>query len=599
MSVAYKNLILAAAVNFLFALSATVCAQQVAPITAGFDKKIVKSSWMYRVISENTVFLTSAASKAQGENKRELIKKSAEQIRYLIDSMEPDGTWWNPSRKIDGDPNVNRFVLAPLLDAITIAERIEDYPREILYWKSQALIAADFQYKAYHGRISWDLGAVSFKKYPNQDVYYLLICALAKNIGTSEEFQKDEQEALKGLESQLMPNGGWHYIGEESESPVYHYITEIILARYYEITRSARALAILKASARYWNQILSDNGQPSYTADPWWKQFWQPIPKSAVQLAERISNSEKLSEILKIDNKYFSEESGTSSAYISEWIKPGFKEEIFLRSPHGFIFDVDSKRYFSKYNNIYADLVEGHGLRNTFIGIRYCNLTSATFCSVMTAVTPKIKIADKTSKTLFLSAPQDDGEFREGLYGVAYAIKYKIHPALINSAPKPKPIDTPFIVQQIWYAKIDGITGVVSISADRAIETEMSLISTMLGPDKVTYDPITDTYKSGELIVKFFKTFGGAVIEPSQRIQPAVWPKWNEIKQGFSESKFWNMGDERHVVVWVGHDLVNAPTSVIYSPETATLQATYSNISIKISHIKEFNYLKLTENESH
>lgn len=599
MSVTYKNLILAAAVNFLFALSATVCAQQVEPIAAGFDKKIVKSSWMYRVIAENTVFLTSAASKAQGENKRELIKKSAEQIRYLIDSMEPDGTWWNPSRKIDGDPNVNRFVLAPLLDAITIAERIEDYPREILYWKSQALIAAEFQYEAYHGRVPWDLGAAIFKKYPNQDVYYLLICALAKNISQSEKFQHDEQEALEGLENQLMPSGGWHYVGEETESPVYHYITEIILSRYYEITKSARALAILKSSVKYWDQILSDNGQPSYTADPWWKQFWQPIPKSAVQLAERISKSKKLSAILKIDNKYFSKESGVSGAYISEWINPSFEEINFLKSPHGFFFDADAKRYFSEENSIYTDLVEGRGLRNTFVGIRYCNLKSATFCSTMRAVTPKIKTTEKTSKTLFLSAPEDDGAFKEGLHGVAYAIKYKIHPAVINSTPKPKSIDTPFMAQQIWYAKSDGITGVVSISAARAMETELSLISTTLGPDQIIYDPSTDTYKSGELIVKFFSSFGGSAIEPEQRIQPSVWPKWNSIQQGFGEQKFWNVGDEQNIIVWVGHDLVNAPKSVVYSPEAATLQATYSNISIKISHIKEFNYLKLTESESH
>lgn len=558
-------------------------------------KKIENASpWIYRSMAEAALKATFLASQDNSSNRIESINKSASEIKALISKMDPDGTWWSPSKSKDGDPNINRFTLAPLLDALYIAESIKDFPSEKLEWKKQALVAANFQYSAYQGKVPWDWAAINYKRYPNQDAYYLLITALAYKLGGENKFERAEQETLDGLESQLMPGGGWHYIAEETESPIYHYITESIISRHFTITGSKRAAAILRASTRYWSNILSATGQPTYIADPWWKQFWLPIPRSAIQLAESINHDEKLTQILNLNDKNFSKESNISRPYVEYWLKINESQKKAHNDDHGFKYDIDAKRYHSEYNDLYTDLVKGRGLRNTFIGIRYCTKNNLT-CTSMRAITPELQLSEKDAPLLFLSETESNGIFKETSDGVIYATDYTIQPGLINGIPKPMDVRSDFRISQVWFAKNTGTVGVISIKSLRDLETRRALVSIALGPDKIIKRDGTIEYYCNGLIVKVFQAFGKDSITSTIPTKPAMWPRWSSIQLGAAEKIEWKREQLQYTTLWIGHDINNAPKSVNYDSKTNTLEMQYAKNFIKLKYSKDINSIEFQE----
>ncbi len=87
-----------------------------------------------------------------------------------------------------------------------------------------------------------------------------------------EKLLARSRELLHAQSANILPDGGTHYIWSQNESPGYHDVVAHFIARTYEITGDAAALAMLRRLEWYGPVSVGRFGE--YWTSPSWKHTW-------------------------------------------------------------------------------------------------------------------------------------------------------------------------------------------------------------------------------------------------------------------------------------------------------------------------------------
>jgi len=475
----------------------------------------IKSAWQYRGVAQDLVALAYAvADKASPHRGRaDLVEHALAMTDWLVTSCHDEGWWWK-SGPLVGDANVNRFTLGPLLDAIRWLRMLPQGEAAWPRWQTKLAAAVDLQRQAYRGEVAWDWGGLAGGEYANQDAYFCLIMALSAELFKLPADRAVATGMAKQIASNLLPDGGIHYISVDNEAPVYHALNLVILGRYATLTGDAEIVQLLKSTANYWPLVLTAEGQPEYWSDVWWKQTWGYVAREGVVIAAGATGDARNQWLMwRALERSVPNDSGMDGIYAAPYwtsLAPGqAMAERFVTS------DANMRGIRGRAGSWYFGVTQGRGLRNTFTGGL---MTSASHTNPLRAAFrgAHIEVLQDPPREhgLWLSQFEDNTgiALRPDVAG-AVGARYTLQPSLINGIPAPATPASPWQVTQIWRAAGDGVIGLVVLEATAETAGTAVVGRIALGPGPVEKDE-SGLWRCGPLRVKLLRQFGEASVQP-------------------------------------------------------------------------------------
>lgn len=175
------------------------------------------------------------------------------------------------------DPNINRFCLAPTLDAWR--DFLGAYP-DLLPAAKRADLEKGFRTLADYQVTDYGLARlakhphVKQPAYPNMDVHHILIMEFAHRLWGDKTYAEERDAFLAIVGSAVHPMGAFTYHQTQNECFVYHQLDVLYLARYWQLTKDAAVLAMLEKTIPYYPYNVEPAGMPEYHTDPCWKHYW-------------------------------------------------------------------------------------------------------------------------------------------------------------------------------------------------------------------------------------------------------------------------------------------------------------------------------------
>jgi len=175
------------------------------------------------------------------------------------------------------DHNINRFCLAPTLDAWWQLRRA--YP-DLLPPAKQADLEAGLKRLADYQLTDYGLARleqephVKFPAYPNMDVHHILIMEFAHRLWGDPQYARERDAFVKILDAAVYPDGGFAYINTQNECFVYHQLNVVYSARFWQLTQNPVTLAMLRRTKEFYPYNVEPAGMPEYYTDACWKHYW-------------------------------------------------------------------------------------------------------------------------------------------------------------------------------------------------------------------------------------------------------------------------------------------------------------------------------------
>jgi hypothetical protein len=221
---------------------------------------------------EHRVWAALDVRSTLGASTRErLLHESAEIIDAISARMEIPGS--------QGDPNMGRFLLAPLLMAIYDIREAQAVPSaQINGWLLALRPAVDFQFVEYGGNTdeNWDTRLAG--GYPNMDAAYVLVMGLAAKLYQEPVFAESAETFVGYLQENVLEGGSIRYAGSNrgeglnvNAAPVYTGVVIRFMGQYLDLTGSAAARELLASMESHFPRVWEMPGIPENTTAPWWK----------------------------------------------------------------------------------------------------------------------------------------------------------------------------------------------------------------------------------------------------------------------------------------------------------------------------------------
>ncbi len=220
-----------------------------------------------------------------------LVKNLFATIQCVLQNHR-DGDW-NPGRQAiyGADPNIPRFTLGPTFDAyyqLTQACPWLVLPAKRDEWVAELRTCVEHQYETY-GLMNFTTGAYGAGNYPNQDVYYILLCELAHRTWGDEKWAQHRDMFLDFLEDTIYPMGGMIYHGTQNECYSYHNLNIAFVARYLEYTGSEQARRIIEKTVDFYPLMVEPSGRIEGYTDPSWKHYQPRVAPHAPDIVASIT----------------------------------------------------------------------------------------------------------------------------------------------------------------------------------------------------------------------------------------------------------------------------------------------------------------------
>ncbi|MCC7494503.1 MAG: hypothetical protein IT204_19250 [Fimbriimonadaceae bacterium] len=556
---------LAAEGNALAALLAAAYAQ---PLPSFSAPEPPTNAWTYRGVAERLLSLTWAATDPASPHRgrADLVDHAVAVTSWLVARADPEGWWWQPGT-LTGDPNVNRFTLGPLLDAVrglrTTAAGAAAWPR----WQDRLNACVELQRRAYQGQVAWDWGGLAAGEYANQDVYYVLLMELSAQLWERPADRQLAREMLRRVASNLLPDGAIHYIGVEMESPIYHALDLIIIGRYATLTADPAALQLLRDTSSYYPLTCSAEGYPESWSDVWWKQNWGlPWRDGLIVAAGAIADARHrhlLWQNLRRQPPAL-QDLGTTYA-LPYW--PGLDQGA--APPARWVAaDRNIRGLRGRQDDWYFGVTQGRGLRNSFVGAM---LTAPARLQPLLAAfrgaQVEVAVSDQPRGNLTLSQIDDRTALaRQGDQAVAVAVRYRLQPRLINGVPTPATPDTPWQVTQLWRAAGDGIVGGVAVEAVADTPARSVVVRLALGPQRPV--ELDGQWTCGPLQIKLLQTFGTVSVQPVPHYTTPLEQTWPglELRAELTGAR---AGQRWLAACWLGPPGAQPPREWLWLPAEA------------------------------
>lgn len=235
----------------------------------------IEDAWRFRTLGTHCLLMAWALTHPRSQHHGDPLL-----VANLFDTMQGvlqnhrDGDW-NPGRqaRFGADPNIPRFTLGPTFDAYWQLRQSLPWlilPAKEQEWLDELRVCVEHQYENY-GLRNFTTGAYGSGNYPNQDVYYILICELAHRIWGDEKFAEHVRMFLGWLEDTVYPMGGMIYHGTQNETFGYHNLNISWLARYLEYTGSEQARRIIEKTVEFYPIMVEPSGMVENYTDASWK----------------------------------------------------------------------------------------------------------------------------------------------------------------------------------------------------------------------------------------------------------------------------------------------------------------------------------------
>ena len=131
----------------------------------------VTNAWNYRSMADRLAAIAFVAAEGQTplRGRKDLVAHAVAKMDWMLDQVSPEGWWWRQGPQV-GDPNVNRFTLGPLLDAVRSLRRLAEGQAAWSRWRGPLERAIDLQRRAYRGEHPLDWGGPAAGIYAKNDL---------------------------------------------------------------------------------------------------------------------------------------------------------------------------------------------------------------------------------------------------------------------------------------------------------------------------------------------------------------------------------------------------------------------------------------------
>ncbi|MBL8994339.1 MAG: hypothetical protein JNM63_13435, partial [Spirochaetia bacterium] len=184
---------------------------------------------------------------------------------YLTSHMGPEGRWFL------NDPNIDRFILLPLLEAVVYLEPL--LTNELRAKTFQTLHRAALFQTQTHNLDGWNFSMAG--SYGNMDAYASVIFALAGKIFDKKDWvDLGIKTFLTTHERGIRPQGGYDYIA--GGNPVPHYQDYVVWngAKTWLVTGDVRIRDSLAQSREYYPLFTLRTGITDHGVTPPIKHVW-------------------------------------------------------------------------------------------------------------------------------------------------------------------------------------------------------------------------------------------------------------------------------------------------------------------------------------
>lgn len=489
--------------------AAVLSGLETAPPPPAADAEVT-SAWTFAGHSGRALAAAWAASweKSPRRGDPKLIERSCGFIDFCL-SRQRDGSWFYSQKWTSGDPNSDRFALAPLMDAIHWLRALPEGRKCWPKWEASLRQLVDFQYTrwACHKKLgfekneAWGQAALT---YPNQDVFHLVEMALAYEFWNDTRFRESASETLRSLEANLLPDGGFHYIGPETECDIYHSVNLVWIARYFLLTNDTRARDLLKRTAPYYPLTSSNEAWPEYYTDCWWKHYWADGraagPEIVAGIAEDSSNRWLAERLLERVGPGDFEDAITAGMFYRADLQPRPLPDNWLR------MDCNIRGPRGRFGDWYFAATPGGGARDTFVGAmisRPDHLLPLRGAFLAANVEVGLSAGSpRQSCCLYVSGPDDITATAIEGDAAAIATRYTLRKPYINSVRNPRVAPTPWRGTQLWILTRHGLVGQLELEATERQDIAFLGGELRFGPDLPLATLGEGHYRCGDLSIR-------------------------------------------------------------------------------------------------
>lgn len=303
----------------------------------------IANAWTFRTLGEHSLVLAWGLLHPRSARYHDPLLLTRMLTLFQAICQNHRGGDFNPDREavFGRDPNINRFCLSPMMDALLRLEA--EYPWAIPpskreEWRRELRTLVDYQYQTYGPREPLEPERPRY--YPNMDVHHLLIMEWAHRLFGDDRYAADRDTMLQWLDDALYPDGGWTYHWPQNECYVYHQLNVTFIARYLEATGDQRARAILRKSAGYYPLVHDGEGMTESWSDCSWKHYWTAAaPAGADVIAGMFDDPANKRAALDAGQDAY--DGGQSAIYTGPWwkdLKPADRPDkvlVYDRSVQG------------------------------------------------------------------------------------------------------------------------------------------------------------------------------------------------------------------------------------------------------------------------
>ncbi len=287
----------------------------------------VPNAWSFRSFGDSSYDLVWSMTRPKSPLRHDpMLARNLLNLFDLIAHQHERGDFNIDREAVHGrDPNINRFCLAPTLDAWR--EMDEAYPNLLPPAKRADLLAglkvlADYQVTDYGRARLAKKPHVEQPAYPNMDVHHILIMELAHRLWGDAVFAEERDVFVEILDSATYPGGAWAYINTQNECFVYHKINVIYSARFWQLTGNPTTLAMLRRTIPFYPYNVEPAGVPEYYTDPCWKHYWSRADAEGPDTIAGLFDDPLNKRVAEICGEVFGHGHGHLAAIAAEFWKP-------------------------------------------------------------------------------------------------------------------------------------------------------------------------------------------------------------------------------------------------------------------------------------
>ncbi len=474
-----------------------------------------------------TLAFSAADHESPHHGREDLVTAAIEAVDAVLAQMGSDGCWTCEGQ----DPNADRFTLYRLMEAALLLDRLEAGTAALKRWQGSLRLALDHQHAGFHEReaaiVEADYGARYARHYPNIDLLYGLSMTLAGELFDEQRYADAGSDMIRAVSEKLLPDGGFSYIHNTNEAPVYHTLHVCLISRYHDLTGDDFAREVLEQTAPYYPLTLSAEATPECWSAPWWKQNWQRFhtrpaePPAIIVTADHTGDARNRWLMWRaLERMDPTEFRGTARCgfpwlcAVGHW--PGDDEgealdEDFARE------DANIRGYRVRRGRHYWGLTQGRGQRTTWVGGMATDPDSGHVTAALRGVQVHVRTGDEER---WMSGTDDITALDAGDEAAAQGVACGLHRPLYANTDDLGP--SPARMTQTWRLSAEGAAGVVTIEATEPCE-EITL-RIPLGPEEIERDD-DGHWRCGSLRIAVYDGFAepraGRWANPGD---PVAWP---------------------------------------------------------------------------